>query len=44
MVGGLIKVMGDVVGLLGPLSISLILDYVEKQASKSDGSNKVRIL
>ncbi|CAN7987080.1 unnamed protein product [Ixodes hexagonus] len=34
MTGGLIKVIGDVVGLLGPLSISLILEYVEEKVAK----------
>ncbi|KAL1440438.1 hypothetical protein MTO96_009478 [Rhipicephalus appendiculatus] len=29
LTGGLIKVIGDVVGLVGPLSISLILEYVD---------------
>lgn len=29
LAGGLIKVIGDVIGLVGPLSISLILEYVD---------------
>lgn len=29
LAGGLIKVIGDVIGLIGPLSISLILEYVD---------------
>ncbi|EEC13789.1 ABC transporter, putative, partial [Ixodes scapularis] len=34
MTGGLIKVIGDVVGLVGPLSISLILEFVEEKTAK----------
>ncbi|XP_029846376.2 ATP-binding cassette sub-family C member Sur isoform X1 [Ixodes scapularis] len=37
MTGGLIKVIGDVVGLVGPLSISLILEFVEEKTAK-DGA------
>ncbi|XP_075745311.1 ATP-binding cassette sub-family C member 9-like isoform X1 [Rhipicephalus microplus] len=40
LAGGLIKVIGDVIGLVGPLSISLILEYVDDvTTNKSSNSS-----
>lgn len=38
LAGGLIKVVGDIIGLMGPLSISLILEYVDRVAAGSYSS------
>ncbi|XP_064461285.1 ATP-binding cassette sub-family C member 9-like [Ornithodoros turicata] len=38
VLGGLIKIVGDITGLLGPLSISLIVDYVETVTNPESAS------
>jgi ABC-type multidrug transport system fused ATPase/permease subunit len=37
-VGGVLKFLGDLTGLVGPLSISYIVEYIEQKSTKSNNS------